>query len=77
MISVLVFPLVPKKSMLIVVRIETGENSEFPDAASFKPPFIIDMVKFHMDCEALNDGGGGVVVSKSPKAPLTDKVSSK
>ena len=53
MTSVLVSPLVPRNSMFIVVRMETGENKEFPEPASFKPPLIIDMVKFHMDCEAL------------------------
>lgn len=76
MISSLVSPFVPRNSMLIVVRMETGENREFPEPDSFSPPFIIDMVKFQIDCEALNGSWAGGS-SKSPKAPLTDNPESR
>ena len=51
-ISPFVVPLVPRRSMLIVVRMETGENKEFP-VESFNPTLTMDIVKFQIESEAL------------------------
>ena len=53
MISCRVRPVVPRSSMLRVVRMETGENRALPVPSSLTPLSTIDMVRFQMEAEAL------------------------